>query len=48
MNEGLKAWCTQLALREMAVHGCDEWWVGDELVTRFECERQLGIGEGDV
>lgn len=42
MNEGLRAWYAQLALCEMYIHDTDEWWIGDDLVTRFECERVLG------
>lgn len=46
-NAGLQAHYAVIALREMDNHGIDEWWVGDDLVSRFECERVLGIGEDD-
>lgn len=47
-NAGLQAWCARAALREMDVHETNEWWCGDDLMTRFECERILGVGESDV
>lgn len=47
-NAGLQAHYARLALREMDVHETDEWWVGDDLMTRFEAERILGVGESDV
>lgn len=47
MNEGLQAWYARLALSEMDARGIGEWWIGDDLVTRFECERILGVGELD-
>lgn len=45
MNEGLKAWCARLALIEMDANKCNEWWCGGELLTRWECERQLGVND---
>lgn len=45
MNEGLQAHYARLALHEMNMRGVSEWWVGEDLVTRFECERILGLNE---
>lgn len=42
-NAGLQAWYAKAALREMDIRRVDEWWIGDDLVTRFECECTLGI-----
>lgn len=47
MNEGLKAHYAARALRDMITYNADQWWIGDDMVTRFECERVLGIGEDD-
>lgn len=44
-NAGLQAWCAAIALREMNARGIDEWWIGEDLVTRFECERILGLSD---
>lgn len=44
-NKGMLAWRARAALREMDVYEVDEWWITGELVTRFECERTLGLIE---
>lgn len=47
LNVSLQSYYARLALYDMDARGVDEGWIGDDLVTRFECERILGCSEED-